>query len=174
MKIFISHQKNDSDYAKVIANFLREQSIEVFFDKDEMNLQSIDRHNDPTNVVLAIKEGIQNSDFMICIVSRNSLNSNWVPFELGYAYDRVNIFALRHKNIIEAELPDYLRIVDIIRTRHDFFYFLKLLKNKLGFDFSLEDMNKYEYLLLPLADILRWDIDLPIPNIMHKINISKS
>jgi len=138
-----------------------------------MNLQSIDRNNAPTIIVSTIKKGIQDSDFMICIVSHNSLKSKWLPFELGYAYDRVKIFALRHKDVTEAKLPDYLRIVDIIRTRHDFFYFLKLLKNKIEFDSRPEEMNKYEYLLLPLAKILGWEIDLPIPNIMNKINISK-
>ncbi|WP_236848165.1 toll/interleukin-1 receptor domain-containing protein [Chlorobaculum limnaeum] len=148
--------------------------IEVFLDKNDMNLQSVDGKKDPQKVVAAIKKGIQGSDFMICIASDNSLNSKWVPFELGYAYafDSVKIFALRHKSIIEANLPDYLRIDNIIRTRNDFFSFLKSLKGVDRFNNSLEDMNRYEDLLLPLAKILDRD-NLPIPSFLN-INISKS
>lgn len=50
-RVFISHQKKDSDVARKIADYLEEAGIDTYFDQYDMK---IDRSN-PQSIVSAIK-----------------------------------------------------------------------------------------------------------------------
>ena len=86
-KVFISHQKKDKKEAKEIADYLKTVGIEVYFDEYDRELQIATETDNPKAVVSAIKKGINNSTHMLCLISKNTLFSKWVPFEVGYGYD---------------------------------------------------------------------------------------
>jgi hypothetical protein len=110
-RVFISHQKKDSEVAKAIADYLLDAGIDIYFDQFD---KSIDRSN-PHSVVTAIQRGIANSSHMLVVFSPNTLGSMWVPWEIGYAYNSpVSLGVLRIKGIPKDELPEYLRIVAIV------------------------------------------------------------
>lgn len=109
--IFISHQKRDSATARKIADYFLTSGIDVYFDEYDIK---IDR-TIPNSVVNAIKSGIKNSTHMLCLLSENALDSNWIPWEVGYAYDRTIIVGLTIKEIAKSKLPEYLQIIQILR-----------------------------------------------------------
>lgn len=127
MKIFISHQKKDRDEAKKIADYLKSLGVEIYFDEFDRDLQQAESENNPKAVVAGIKRGINSSTHMLCIVSLNTLTSKWVPFEVGYGYDKTDLATLTLKGIKNSELPDYIKTKPIIRDIYDLNKFIKEL-----------------------------------------------
>lgn len=110
-RVFISHQKKDSDVAREVADYLEEAGVDIYFDQYD---NTIDRFN-PESVVKAIKYGIENCTHMLVVFSSNTLGSMWVPWEIGYAYNSsVTLGVLRIKGVPKNELPEYLRVVNVI------------------------------------------------------------
>lgn len=110
--IFISHQKADKDAAKKIADFLLSKGIDVYFDEYD---RSIDRSN-PDKLTTSIKRGIDFSNYMLVLISPNTLSSKWVPWEVGYGYDKVELSVLTLKGIKEELLPEYLKTTKVRRN----------------------------------------------------------
>ena len=79
-RVFISHQKKDSDIACVVAEYLLDAGIDIYFDQFD---KSIDR-SDPHSVVRAIRRGIENSSHMLVLFSINTFGSMWVPTILQF------------------------------------------------------------------------------------------
>lgn len=109
--VFISHQRNDKEVAKKIADYIYKSGVDIYFDEYD---RSIDRDN-PQSVVNAIKTGIRRSTHMLCILSQNALQSKWMPWEIGYGYDRLQVAGITVKEIAKDVLPEYLQIVPVIR-----------------------------------------------------------
>lgn len=112
-RVFISHQKKDSEAARIIADYLQEAGIDVYFDQYD---QSINRA-DPQSVVNAIRRGIENSTHMLVLFSLNTFDSMWVPWEIGYAYNSVvTLNVLRLKGVDKDKLPEYLKVVNTVMS----------------------------------------------------------
>lgn len=109
--IFISHQKKDSQAAKQIADYLLEAGINVYFDEYDNTLDL----DDPYSIVRGIKNGLNHSTHLLVLLSENALESKWIPWEIGYAYDNKVIISLTLKAIAGWKLPEYLKITKIIR-----------------------------------------------------------
>ena len=110
-RVFISHQKKDSETAQAIADYLLNAGIDIYFDQYDKSI----KQSDPQSVVTAIQRGIANSSHMLVIFSPNTLGSMWVPWEIGYAYNSpVTLGVLRIKGIPKNELPEYLRVVKVV------------------------------------------------------------
>ena len=82
-RVFISHQKKDADTARVIADYLQDSGIDVYFDQYDLSIN----RSDPQSVVNSIKRGIENSTHMLVLFSSNTFGSMWIPWEIGYAYN---------------------------------------------------------------------------------------
>lgn len=54
-RVFISHKKEDTDFARKVADYVMDAGIDVYFDEKD---SSIDRTN-PESVVKAIKRGMK-------------------------------------------------------------------------------------------------------------------
>lgn len=113
--IFLSHQKNDAAVCKHIADYLMKSGVDVYFDEYDNDLKIYRQENRPEGVVDSIKKGIQNSTHMLCVVSPNTLFSKWVPWEVGYGYDKLSLSVLTLKGIKDEQLTEYLQTVPIIR-----------------------------------------------------------
>jgi hypothetical protein len=152
MKVFISHQKRDREEAKKIADYLKTLNIDVYFDEFDRELQQAEQENNPKGVVAAIQKGINSSTHMICIVSTNTLTSNWVPFEVGYGYDSTDLATLTLKGIKNSDLPDYIKTKPIIRDIYDINAFVK----KHGKELILETKKFSDYTSSqhPLSNIM--------------------
>lgn len=117
--IFISHQQRDKDAAKKIADYLLGAGIDVYFDAYDGDLKIHHQSNNAKAVTDSIRKGINNSSHMLVLVSPNTLYSTWVPFEIGYGYDKTDLFVLCLKGIPKGGLPEYVRSATIIRDIYD-------------------------------------------------------
>jgi hypothetical protein len=155
--VFISHQKKDAYDCKVIADYLISVGINVYFDEYDEDLKISVQTEKPKEVVDAIKKGINDSTHMLCVISPNTLYSKWVPFEVGYGYDRTQLFALTLKGIKNEDLPDYIKAVPVIRDIYSINNFIEGFKNEV----VLENRN------IKLFS----DYNHPLANVMNKIII---
>lgn len=100
-RVFISHQKKDSDVAGKIADYLLDAGIDVYFDQYDSSINRAD----PNSVVNAIRTGIENSSHMLVLISPNTFGSMWVPWEIGYAYNsQIALNVLRLKEVPKDKL----------------------------------------------------------------------
>lgn len=127
--VFISHQKADKDAARKVADYLIEAGIDVYFDEYDGELRIHHQANNPKAVTDAIRKGINNSSHMLAIVSPNTLNSSWVPFEIGYGFDKTELRVLCLKGIPKGKLPEYVRTAPIIRDIYDLNKLISSLSN---------------------------------------------
>lgn len=75
-KLFISYSRDDIEYASKLVDSLRKVGFEVWFDA---NIRTGDEWDD------AIEQEIKNSDAMVLILSKSSVNSNNVKDEMSFA-----------------------------------------------------------------------------------------
>lgn len=156
--VFLSHQKNDRDAAKEVADYLKKAGIDVYFDEYDMELKIHHQNNDPKAVTKAICNGINNSSHMLTIVSPNTIASTWVPFEIGYGFDKTELLVLCLKGIPKGKLPEYIRTAPIVRDIYDLNNLIVRLTGQKK-EFLLEskmfsDYNSYSNPLMNVMDSL--------------------
>ena len=77
-RVFISHQKKDSDIARVIADYLENAGIDTYFDQYDSTIN----RSDPQSVVKAIRYGIENSTHMLVVFRQTHLSQCGCPGRL--------------------------------------------------------------------------------------------
>ncbi|BAU55419.1 toll/interleukin-1 receptor domain-containing protein [Mucilaginibacter gotjawali] len=117
--VFISHQQKDKEPANKIADYLMAAGIDVYFDAYDNDLKIHYQSNNARAVTDAIRKGINNSSHMLVLVSPNTLHSTWVPFEIGYGFDKTDLYVLCLKGIQKGGLPEYVKTAKIIRDIYD-------------------------------------------------------
>jgi hypothetical protein len=88
--------------------------IDVYFDEYDSDLRIARESGNPRQVTESIRKGIDVSTHMLCIISASTLYSKWVPFEVGYGYDKTQLAVLIAKDIDKNEIPDYVKAAPII------------------------------------------------------------
>jgi hypothetical protein len=94
--VFISYNHNDKAIGTKIALDLQSKEIEVYMDHWEMGVGD--------SILEKIEEGIDNSSFLIVLLSSNSVESEWVRTELQYAFNKEQ--QMDRKFIIPIVLDD--------------------------------------------------------------------
>ena len=112
--IFISHQKQDSAFCRVIADYIMRAGLDVYFDEHDRDLRIHREANNPQGVTDCILKGINNSNYMLCVVSPQTLSSTWVPFEVGYGFEKTQLGILTIKGVTRANLPHYAQTAKLI------------------------------------------------------------
>jgi hypothetical protein len=128
--VFISHQKNDKDQAKKVADYLMSAGIDVYFDEYDFDLKIQKQTGNPSEVTKSICNGINNSSHMVVIVSSHTLISSWVPFEIGYGFEKTDLGVLCLKGIPKGGLPEYVLAAPIIRDIYDLNNFVEKITKK--------------------------------------------
>lgn len=157
--IFISYQRKDEEYASEVADYITSKQLDVYFDLEDNDLKQINQTTNPLAVTNSIKKGLNESDYMLVIVSPDTYRSLWVPFEVGYAYDKKGdkMKILRHKGITKSTLPAYLKVkevlngtislnrfLDSVRKRHAIYEKLEKGGKVKSFSaFASNPLNKY-------------------------------
>jgi TIR domain len=104
LKTFISYNRGDRNFAIELEKILISAGIEVW--RDEKDLQIGD------SIIDTISEAINSSDYIIAILSSNSVNSWWVQKELLWAMIKEQEFGqtlLLPIVIGECEIPYFLK-----------------------------------------------------------------
>lgn len=72
-KVFISHSSSDKDFAIKLAHELKSHNINVWLDKDKIKVGD--------SIVKKISEGLEETEYLILILSKKSIQSKWVESE---------------------------------------------------------------------------------------------
>ena len=113
--IFLSHISVDKSVAIAIGAYITTQGdIDIYLDINDEDLQEAVRTGDPVGVTQFIEQGLSHSTHIMCLVSARTVNSWWVPYELGFAKNAgKHLSTLKFKG--EVNLPAFLEIGEIIR-----------------------------------------------------------
>lgn len=151
--VFISYQSEDRDPARQIADYLLAAGIDVYFDQYDGDLRINNQTNNPKGLVDSLCKGINNSSHMVVVVSNSTMKSRWVPFEIGFGYEKTTLFTLCLKGIPKGALPEYLQMTKIIRDVYDLNRVITMFTNK-----SLENLKAanqiIEYSVNPLNSVM--------------------
>lgn len=79
-EIFLSHSSLDKPFARRLGNDLQKNKLKVWIDEAEINVGD--------SLIDKISNGIINCDFLIVLLSKSSVNSEWVKRELNIALTR--------------------------------------------------------------------------------------
>lgn len=112
--IFLSHSSKDKKAVREIGEYIMVYgNIDIYLDENDAELQNADKNNDPIRVTQSIERGILTSTHLMCIVSENTQDSWWVPYEIGFAkQSSKGLATLKLKGGVY--LPSYLKITEII------------------------------------------------------------
>ncbi|MBL0057006.1 MAG: toll/interleukin-1 receptor domain-containing protein [Chitinophagaceae bacterium] len=105
-EVFISYSSADRPFADNIYQMMEEEGIPAWYDSKNLDVGDV--------ISDKISSGIQQSSFVLIIISRNSLQSNWVKFELDEAYDQhvkfgKVILPCLYGDIADEEIPNRLK-----------------------------------------------------------------
>jgi|SRR5271166_327174 len=102
-KIFLSHNHNDKPFVRELASYLRRYDIEVWVDEAEIKIGD--------SLIEKVGQGIKENVFVGAVISRNSIDSQWVKKELEVALQR----ELKEGRVVvlpivldDSELPIFL------------------------------------------------------------------
>lgn len=108
--VFISHKKEDKLAAIDIGRYLMETvGVHIYLDIMDEKLQKATQIENDKVIVESIKEGLEYSTHLLCLISEKTHLSWWVPYEIGVADDKnLNIASLKLKKT--DDIPSYLKI----------------------------------------------------------------
>ena len=140
--IFICHQHKDKPVCRKIASYLRNAGVDVFFDEEDQQLQVAVQKRDPFGITRRIKEGIESSSHMLCVVSQNTSESKWVPFEIGYGHAKlvlknanrdsvslIRVSTLILRDLAKKDLPEYMQVTYVMKDIHSINEYVAKLRN---------------------------------------------
>src|SRR5262245_4556830 len=112
--VFLSHNSTQKDWARTLANRLRDEGLSVFFDEDSIELGE--------DIVTSIERALRGSRHILLVLSPEALSSRWVALELSTslyrdpsAEERTIIPILR----VECELPLTIARLNYLDARLD-------------------------------------------------------
>ena len=102
-KIFISHIKEEEEFAKVVKQCLDAafgQSVEVFVAADPEGIK------EGADWLKAISDSLETADLMLVLCSKTSVSRPWINFESGAAWvRRIPLIPLCHSYMEPHSLP---------------------------------------------------------------------
>lgn len=87
---------------------------------------------------------------MLILISPSTLFSKWVPWEVGYGYDKVEMSVLTLKGIKEEQIPEYLMTTKVRRNYNA----LRSLINEIKPELINESQVRYFSASHPLYNVL--------------------
>jgi predicted nucleotide-binding protein len=105
-RVFVSYSNSDQEYAAGIFREMATSGMSVWTDNELMV---------GSDWATEIEDALEESDVVVILVSPNSVASEWVNFELGFALSAAK--KVVPVLINDAELPGPLRSVSFIDAR---------------------------------------------------------
>jgi hypothetical protein len=108
MKVFISYASNDERLAQQVAHGLEANGLDVFLDEQQIKPGD--------NWAAKIAEGLQESEAMVVLLTRDALKSHRVRHDIDYALGNqdytgrlIPVLAESHDSLAKEEIPWILR-----------------------------------------------------------------
>jgi len=107
MKVFISHSSTDKKFVRTLKDCLIENSINTWVDEDQLELGD--------SLLTKLEEALNESSHLVIVLSPNSVESEWVKYELKKALENnrtglmQKIIPIKFREcVIPEELKDLL------------------------------------------------------------------
>lgn len=129
MRVFISHKQEDEIPARYICDKLSDLGVDAYLDllEGELLLNGEDLTNH-------IKKRLNSCTDILVVMSNNTKESWWVPFEIGMAAQRD--FSIVSYLINNVKLPDYLSYWPALRKTTDLNKYIQVKQNILNESYS--------------------------------------
>ena len=143
IKIFISHKQEDSNKAKKIAQYIKnEYKFDTYVDILDNKI------NSTTNITERIVGKLRETTHLLVIFSEHTEKSMWVPFELGVSYERnqgIGVLLWADSYLEKDKLPEYLNNFPVMNSKKKEQSFCDVWGNNESnsYDFKVDDLNKY-------------------------------
>lgn len=127
MRVFISHSSKDKDHARRLATDLCEVGHDVFFDEWDIRAGQC--------ILTAIQEGIRQCDFVVLLLTTNSVSSRWVEQEWKAKYWTAvesGTLAVIPALFSECDIPLLLKTIRYADFRKSYLSGLRELNSGLG------------------------------------------
>lgn len=124
--IFLSHSSKDKAVVRLIAKYIKDHGIDVYFDENDRKLQSAVAKDNFEEIVECIQDGLKNSTHALCIMSNHTVESQWVPYEIGYSSSLGHPLALLPLAEVTS-LPEFYRVAIVLETSADLEEYLTAL-----------------------------------------------
>lgn len=127
--IFLSYIHIDRGIAAAIGDYIKDAGFDVYLDLNDQELERAVLTNDAARITRCIENGINASSHLMCLVSEDTVQSWWVPYEIGFGKKGgKKIATLTLKDT--RTLPAYLAIGEVLRgTKSLNEYHNRLLRN---------------------------------------------
>jgi len=166
-QVFLSYASQDKEFARKIANRIKAHGVRVWL--DELELAWGD------SIVEKINSAISSSDYIIFLVSPNSVKSEWCRDELTTALARdlterdVSIMPVLISDLRDSEIPIALKNIKWLDLRKNYERNIDLLVKRITnapkIDFSYMDAKTFEKLA---CDLLK---NLGFTNIQYQAQV---
>ncbi|WP_417526369.1 toll/interleukin-1 receptor domain-containing protein [Marinomonas shanghaiensis] len=132
IKVFISHQKQDSEKAIWVQNYLKtNHGIECYLDVIDLDFEKGEEIAD------YVRKELDKCSHFLVVMSSATKNSWWVPWEIGVATEKDYPLASYGDNVA---LPEFLMKWPYLRSSFDLKKYAEAIKETKVFSgFSLED-----------------------------------
>lgn len=129
--VFISHRSNDSEIARSIAQDIKNAGADVYIDLDDDGLQLASIKDDAASIVNYIEKAILMCSQILVIVSDDTKESWWVPYEVGYAKkSQKEIISCIVGGEVNVDFPDYLKIERTLNNKNEFIDYVQEIRKK--------------------------------------------
>ncbi|OZQ77436.1 toll/interleukin-1 receptor domain-containing protein [Paenibacillus odorifer] len=157
--IFLSYTSEDRKTVEKIGEYIQNAGFDIYLDIYDEKLQKAVSQGDPSAITKNIENGLTVSTNVFCIVSEKTVNSWWVPYEIGFGKRaEKGLATLTLKDTVT--IPSFLEITRLLRGTRSLNDYLIEISNKssilLESATKFVDINKYSMQLHPLDDYLNW------------------
>lgn len=124
--VFLSHRTKDDDLADIVAKCIQREGLTVFLDSEHLN-----PGQDGPEMGDAIGSCVGRSFALMALLTHNTKESWWVPFEIGIATTMEKYLSTYTKFMHEADNPSYLEKWPQVSSHsqlHDWCNFIKQIK----------------------------------------------
>ena len=129
--IFISHKREDSEMAKVVASNLIEMNVDVWLDDLERLPEQPSTPAEHLKLTEAIETGLQSSTHLLALVTPHTKGSWWVPFEIGSCRAlRRGLAFLLHRDV--SDIPSYMVVGESLVDKEALFAWAEKLSLRPG------------------------------------------
>ncbi len=127
--IFLSYIHIDRAIAASIGDYIKNAGFDIYLDLNDQELERAVLTNDAARITRCVENGINASSHLMCLVSEDTVQSWWVPYEIGFGKKGgKKIASLTLKDT--KTLPAYLTIGEVLRgTKSLNDYLSRLLRN---------------------------------------------
>ena len=127
--IFLSYIRIDRGIAVAIGDYIKNAGFDIYLDLNDQELERAVQANDAARITRCIEDGVNASSHLMCLVSEDTVQSWWVPYEIGFGKKGgKKIATLTLKDT--RTLPAYLAIGEVLRgTKSLNDYLIRLLRN---------------------------------------------